>query len=84
MTTTETSAETLRRAAALIHDEWDDQATVACFDLHHEQRVHLAVADLLDDAVENVDLSNELGFDMRVHIGIQHALAVARAYLGEA
>ena len=49
--------------------------------------VALAVADLLDDAAENLDLQapgGDLGkqWDMRVHIAGDKALAVARAYLG--
>lgn len=49
--------------------------------------VALAVADLLEDAAENLDMQAPSGacrkhWDIRVHIAGEKALAVARAYLG--
>jgi hypothetical protein len=50
--------------------------------------VALAAAAMLDDAAENAELQAPNGdlraqWDMRIHIATKHALAFARAYLGE-
>lgn len=82
-------------AAEQVHDQWYGLQTpfaaignvFDCHDAAHIASWHpavaLAVADWLDDAAENVALSPALGFDMRIHIATNYALAVARAYLGE-
>lgn len=68
------SAEILRRAAQTARDEWAGETTGP---FKNAARIHLAVADLLEQTAwrcENSPIAKS---------NVTPALAVARAYLGE-
>ena len=84
------SAETLRRAATELREEWDDGHNPRGTAWHRERDFHLAVADLLENEANAMDRADGFARDYpseRTHPYNQARRsllpAVARAYLGE-